>query len=153
MMNIKKNISLKQKETKQAFLLNYYYHFKNMKNMIQIYRCSKRPCKGKLMIESDFVKKEILHDCISLNPIHIKKNLLVCKIRQYANESLLNNKQIICEIFKDIDTSKYCIFKAKKTLKRIINNKRENKINNFNNTATSSKMIKIQHQRGFISTT
>ncbi|KAG0436762.1 hypothetical protein DMUE_4071 [Dictyocoela muelleri] len=84
-----------QRKKSGIIYLNYYYYFKNIKNTKKIYRCSKRPCEGKLIIKEENLKNEIAHSCNLLTPIQIAKIMGMSKIRKYTKESFLNNKQII----------------------------------------------------------
>ncbi|KAG0442061.1 hypothetical protein DMUE_0570 [Dictyocoela muelleri] len=56
------------------------------------------------------------------------------KIKKYAKEFFLNNKEIISETFKNLDMTEIAAFSKQKTLKRIINNIKDKTINNFHNT-------------------
>ncbi|KAG0437440.1 hypothetical protein DMUE_3681 [Dictyocoela muelleri] len=128
---------IKTNKNKESVLyLNHYYYFLNKNNTITTWRCSNRPCKGKLKTEGDIVKysDESKHECISLTPTEIKKIMGMRKKKNMANTLCLNNKQIISEIFKNLDESEIAFFSKQKSLNRTIFNARQKILNNYDDT-------------------
>ncbi|KAG0442233.1 hypothetical protein DMUE_0428 [Dictyocoela muelleri] len=124
--NFKLEFIKTNKNKKHVLYLNHYYYFQNKNNTITTRWCSKRPCKGKLKTEGNIGKytNESEHECISLTLSEIKKIIGMKKRNNMANNSCLNNKQIISEIFKNFDESEIAFFSKQKSLNRTIFNAR-----------------------------
>ncbi|KAG0438317.1 hypothetical protein DMUE_3163 [Dictyocoela muelleri] len=65
-----------------------------------------------------------------------------------ANNSCLNNKQIISEIFKNLDESEISFFSKQKSLNRTIFNVRQKILNNYDNTDDIPEELKLSINGG-----
>ncbi|KAG0421398.1 hypothetical protein DMUE_6294, partial [Dictyocoela muelleri] len=79
-------------------------------------------------------KDNIIHECESLKPAEIKAIISLNEIKRMAKETYLNNKEIISEVNKDLDISEMSQLRQISTINRIINNIRDKKIINYDNT-------------------
>ncbi|KAG0432143.1 hypothetical protein DMUE_5515 [Dictyocoela muelleri] len=143
--NFKPELIKINKNKEYVLYLKYYYYFQNKNNTITTCNCSKRPCEEKLKREGDIVKytDESKHECISLTPSEIKRIIGMKKMKNMANNSCLNNKQIISEIFKNLDESEIASLFKQKSLNRTIFNERQMILNNYDNTDDIPEELKL----------
>ncbi|KAG0442562.1 hypothetical protein DMUE_0179 [Dictyocoela muelleri] len=111
--------------------LNYLK--KNKKKSSKSWKCHNKKCNYKLITDENkiFNYNDIFHTCIPLTNDEVKKIIVKNNIKKLANESYLNTKQIISHVFKNLDSAAIAKISKHRSIYRMINRVRDEKISNY----------------------
>ncbi|KAG0435995.1 hypothetical protein DMUE_4437 [Dictyocoela muelleri] len=134
-----KIIYIKTQRGKTAIIYNNYkYKQKYISKNSITWVCTSDECNAK--IKTDFKMNVVPynqteHKCITKTSSEIKKKIIkINEMRKLANNTCLNNSEIIFEVFKDLDPSNIAMFAKRRSLCKTINKKRNQNITNCSNT-------------------
>ncbi|KAG0437924.1 hypothetical protein DMUE_3408 [Dictyocoela muelleri] len=139
---------------------NHLYYFKKIKTSSKIWKCHNKKCNCKLITDEEKIlnEKEIFHTCIPLTNDDVQKIIVKNNIKKLAKESYLNTKQIISEVFKNLDSAEISKISKQRSIYIMINRVRYKIFFNYDSTNDIPSEIKttinstkyLQHDSGVL---